>query len=117
MKPQTRYGRDEHEVLDPTPLEMPIGYGRPTPIHDLIASMVRQELANEKNEEFETIEENDDFEEEDPALLDLSPYTLRELADEIPLGDWNLPIEEEPSQTKADTTTGDPPDPNVAETE
>lgn len=117
MHTPSRYGRQEAENLDPTPIEMPLGFQRPTPLHDLIARMVRDEIQLEKSEEFETPDEASDFEEDDPHLLDLSPYTLRTLADEEPLGDWNATGET--SQEKSDPEppqTGDQPDPHVAET-
>lgn len=70
----TRYGRYREEELDTTPIEMPLGACRPTPLQDLIAMMVREQVQQSTDEEFGTIEEEDDFEEHDPDTLDLSPY-------------------------------------------
>lgn len=106
-----RYGKPGHEPCDPIPVAMPIGYTRPTPIHDLIAKMVRQAIIDEKGDEFESIEEADDFEEEDPDTLDLSPYTLTELNEQEPLQrePERAPRPEPPSPT------GDTPNPDESE--
>lgn len=59
---------------DKTPVAMPLGNTRPTPLHEIIAKFVREAVEEERGDKFETIEEADDFEEEDAELLDLSPY-------------------------------------------
>lgn len=69
-----RYGRFKHEEVDMTPIEMPLGACRPTPLQDLIAHMVRQQVQQESGDEWETPDEADDFEEEEPDTLDMSPY-------------------------------------------
>jgi len=70
------------EPLDITPIEMPLGACMPTPLQDIVARMVREQVALEKGEEFESWDEQDDFEEDDPDTLDMSPYELQELPDE-----------------------------------
>ena len=75
----------DQQKLDTTPVEMPLGYRTPTPLQDLIASMVREAVALETGEDFETPEEADDFEVEDEELLDLSPYEITALQDEEPI--------------------------------
>lgn len=87
MERPKRYGEPDQEKLDTTPVEMPLGYTRPTPLQDLIATMVRDAVQQENQEDFETLEEADDFEEEDPELLDMSRYELTELNEEVPLAD------------------------------
>lgn len=87
MKLPERYGHPDPEDNDRTPIEMPLGYMRPTPLQDLIANMVRQAVSAEKNEEFETAQEADDFDVGDGELLDLSPYSLSDVQEEEPLGD------------------------------
>lgn len=114
MDRPTRYGAPDPEILDNTPIEMPLGSQRPTPLHVLIARMVRQAVEVEKQTEMETFEEADDFEEEDEATLDLSPYTLHEMQEEH----WEDPFQEKPSEpeTKAvSADTGDAPDPDALE--
>lgn len=73
-------GSPSPEELDPTPMELPAGHTIPTPLHELIANFVRSEREALDEEEYETYEEANDFEEEeDPGLLDFSPYELQEL--------------------------------------
>lgn len=103
------------EPCDPTPVEMPLGYCRPTPLQDMIANMVRQAIEIEKDDSYETIEEADDFEEEDEGLLDMSPYTFNEVEEEL---QSPARLEPDPTPTPPPTPpTGDPPDPDEAEPE
>lgn len=100
--------------LDPTPVEMPIGYTRPRSLQDYIATMVRQAVMAEQEEEFETWEESDDFEEEDPDTLDFSKYELQELQDEGSIRDYGPdPADKEigPEEAPQEANSG-PPDPN-----
>ncbi len=77
--PNHHGGTPDPENHDETPVEMPLHACRPTPLNELIARMVHQHVEAEKNEGFETFEESNDFEEEDPEVLDMSPYELSEL--------------------------------------
>lgn len=110
---------EEPKELDTTPLEMPVGYQQPTPLQDLIAKMVREAVESEKEEEFETIEDADDFEIEDDELLDFSPYELVELEEDEPL---EKPVfktsSEEVAETPEDPSAErqEPEEPAVSET-
>lgn len=115
-------GGPERE-LDTTPIEMPLGACRPTPLQDIVARMVREAVAIEKGEEFESWEENNDFEEEDPDVLDLSPYELQELPDEAvdpthnpdyQTKDFVLPEASQASEAPQEQP-GDQPDPDAVE--
>lgn len=99
--------------LDTTPIEMPLGAIRPTPLQDLIARMVHQAIEIEKGEEVETWEESDDFEEEDPDTLDISQYELQDLQNEASIADYG--VEEDPVIEPPLEDTGDRPDPNDEE--
>lgn len=79
------------DFTDTTPLEIPLGACRPTPLHDLIARMVRDQMQSESDEEFESIEAADDFEEEDPDVLDFSRYELSEATEEYPIEQETAP--------------------------
>lgn len=111
METPKRYGRPDPEILDTTPIEMPLGARQPTPIHVLIARMVRQAVEVEKNTEMETFEEANDFAEEDEATLDLTPYTLTDMEPEEYVDPFDEPaaLGDKP---KAAQPTGDPPDQN-----
>lgn len=114
MKTPARYGRPDPEVLDTTPVAMPLGSTRPTPIADLIARMVRTAMEQERGEEFETFEESEDFEEEDPDNLDFSPYQLSDMHMEALHGDTGAVIDLRETPP-ALPETADPTDPNSVE--
>ncbi|AXL15099.1 hypothetical protein [Microviridae sp.] len=115
MKLPKRYGKPDPEELDDTPIEMPIGSMRPTPLQDLIANMVREAMVAEAGDEFETMDEASDFEEEDPDVLDMSPYTLTDLELEEELPQEPAPQQVEQNLASELNQTGDPPDPNAEE--
>lgn len=51
-----------HEVLDATPVAMPVGWSRPPSLQDQVRRFVRQELSRQAAEAgMETFEEADDF--------------------------------------------------------
>jgi len=117
MEIPKRYGNPngDPEMLDTTPIEMPLGAMQPTPIHELIARMVRQAVAEETDEDPESFNEANDFEEEDDTLLDMSPYTLM---DQEP-DQWDGIMEfdpPEPTPPPEPKPNGDPPNPNAEET-
>lgn len=72
---------EEEPKLDTTPIEMPVGFKRPASLADMVARMVRDAVAKEKDDEFETMDEANDFELDDidDELLDFSPYELTDL--------------------------------------
>lgn len=115
-----RMGGYPPQEMDETPVEIPIGLSRPTPLQDIIAKMVRQAVEAERGEEFETPEESDDFEPEDENLMDFSPYELQDTAEEFILDDPSsdpTPIQETHSAASQapQEQTGDTPDQNVSE--
>ncbi|AXL15455.1 hypothetical protein [Microviridae sp.] len=108
MERPTRYGSPDPEQLDTTPMEMPLGAQAPTPLHEIIARMVRQAVDVETNDEHESFDEANDFEEEDEATLDMSPYTLVDM-------EPDQYEEPEPEPAPAEEQPGDPPDPDEEE--
>lgn len=98
----------KEKKMDTTPIAMPAGYAVPTPLQDIIARMVRNAVEQEREEEFETLEESDDFDIDDDELLDLSPYELADLQDEFPMLTAERPVE--PDQGDSPSSEG-PPDP------
>lgn len=130
----TRYGRFKPEALDFTPIEMPLGACRPTPLQDLIAQMVRQQVMQSREEEFGSITDEDDFEEDEDYTLDFSKYELSDVEDEdLPTAADFAPPQEPPEvkRTAKDVLdraygpgnypaewlgeTGDAPDPDEPE--
>lgn len=99
----SRYGRPDPETNSGIPLEMPFGACRPTPLEELIARMVRQEVMSRTNSEPETFEESNDFEDDDdPDLLDISPYELTEVTEEYEMTPQTV------SEAASETNEADP---------
>lgn len=97
------------KILDTTPVEMPLGYSTPTPLQDLIASMVHDAVTAENNQEYETPEEADDFEMPDEGLLNMSAYTFDELEDEYPIEQSDPDPEPIPDPEPPPTPPEEPP--------
>lgn len=117
---RSRLPEEEEKVLDDTPIEMPAGYSVPTPLTDLIATMVREAVQSEQKESFETPEEADDFDIDDDELLNLSPYELTELEDQEPMEKPVVRAQEShetPSEAPQETITPpeEPPAPEQVE--
>lgn len=67
------------EILDQTPVSLPIHYDRPEPIHQRIRRMVLEAIAAQKGEDVETFEDANDFEiPDDPTSFD-TEYTEPDL--------------------------------------
>lgn len=101
-----RKPEDEPKKLDPTPVALPAGYTVSRPLSEVIATMVQQAIADEKEEEYESLDEADDFDMDEDELLDLSPYELSELHDEDPIPET---IEEPPEDQDLDKTPSEAP--------
>lgn len=103
------------EECDPTPMEIPLGAKRPIPLNEMIARFIRDEVQRESAEEFETLEEADDFEPEDEDLLDLSPYEMTAMQAEYPIEE--VPQEGDEAPAEADDAQNAPLDTPDAESE
>lgn len=80
---------DEHgrEILDPTPVAMPVGFKRPPSLDERIRAFVRTELSRQAAEEGnETFEEADDFDVPDEEESPLSRYELTPMQEEAAFG-------------------------------
>ncbi len=107
VKAQLRVSRREmiharpkdQEHPDPTPVEIPLGSGPPT-VEELVRGYVEAEMsAYAQTQDLGTFEEEDDFDEEDPDLLDLSGFEVHEyemVEDEVPSSAEEVP--EAPSE-------------------
>lgn len=76
---------DGREVLDPTPVEVPLHFRRPPTLQEQIKQFVRGEFSRQAADDgFDTFEEADDFEiDEDPDPI--SKYRVVEAQEERPL--------------------------------
>lgn len=81
-----KFDEKGREVLDPTPIEVPLSFRRPLTMQEEIQRMVRQELSRAaESSGFESFEESDDFDvEDDDDLVFMSPYEIREMAHDGP---------------------------------
>lgn len=64
-----------HEILDETPVQLPVNFRRPEPLHVRIQRMILEEIAK-NHEGFESFKDAEDFDvEEDGEIEDMSsPY-------------------------------------------
>lgn len=72
-----KFNERGHEILDPTPVEMPMQWKRPPTLQEQIKAFVRRELSEQAAAAgAETFEEADDFDIEDDPLDPLSEWEL-----------------------------------------
>lgn len=89
----------DYEKVDPRPLEPPVDLEEPLTLTEMVRQQVRQEISQQAAEAgLGTFEEEDDFEEEDPDLLQATPW---ELTDEELHTPFEFP-QEEPDHSPAD---------------
>ncbi len=78
------------EVPDPIPLEVPVGCGQPPTMREMVQEYVQTALSEDAVErDLGSFEEEDDFEPENPDVLDMSGFEVVEfpMDDEPPPGD------------------------------
>lgn len=79
-----RLDENGSEVLDSTPVALPVGFKRPESIHDTIRRLIRTERYSRQMEAagYETLEESDDFDVGDEQEFGVSPWELSADQDE-----------------------------------
>lgn len=91
--------------MDTTPLALPVGMRQPPTLAEEVRRFVRQELSESASQAgSETFEEADDFTEEDPDRLPLTPYELTAMQAEEPAGGYD------PDSEPADPPLEPPPE-------
>jgi hypothetical protein len=99
------YTKDNREILDTTPVEMPLGYEKPESLSDMIARMIKTaNIQAAKTGKIETIEEADDFDCDDDEPELVSNYQMSDMQEDQP---WQ-PIPK-PTPTPTPTPTSTPP--------
>lgn len=97
-----QHDEDWGEVIDPTPVELPIGFKKPPTMQEMIKMYIRQGLSQMANEQgMETFEEANDFDtgEDGEDVLPTSVHEYTEMQEE----ELNRALKEvnvEPSQSK-----------------
>lgn len=72
-----KFNERGHEILDPTPVEMPMQWKRPPTLQEQIKAFVRRELSEQAAAAgAETFEEADDFDIEDDPLDPQSEWEM-----------------------------------------
>lgn len=98
-----------HEVLDDTPVAMPVGFKRPQSMTDMIRQYVRTELSKQASEQGnETWEEADDFDVGD----DYDPKSPWELTfdQEMAISQQKAMTQEKPAETSHSDVSESKPD-------
>lgn len=92
------FDAEGREILDNTPVEMPLNYKEPPSIQDMIRQAIRIEMSQQAAAQgMESFEEADDFAVDDDDDF-VSPYQLSEMQEEIP-----LPVRQEKSDNGKDS--------------
>lgn len=79
MAPENEKGE---EILDRTPVAMPLNYEVPEPLEKMVARMVRAASAHSASLGNETFEEADDFGPDEEDDLEGSPYQFKTMEEE-----------------------------------
>lgn len=100
---RTEYDEFGREIPDPRPMAVPAGYDRPLSLAEQIKRMVRIELSRSAEAEgLESFEEADDFDVPEDEGDFVSPYEVREMAQEAPGG---VPVVDPDPPTQAGEKT------------
>jgi len=102
------YTKDNREILDTTPVEMPLGYEKPESLSDMIARMIRTaNIQAAKTGQIESIEEADDFDTEDDEPEMVSNYQMTDMQEDQPWQPIPKPTSSQPppAQAKAEPPT------------
>lgn len=72
-----KYNERGHEILDPTPVEMPVRFHRPPTLQEQIKAFVQRELSTVAEAQgVETFEDADDFDVPDDPIDPTTPWEL-----------------------------------------
>lgn len=83
MQTQKRHDHLNREVLDKTPVEMPLGYEKPESLESMIARMIRHTSTMAQKQGFESEEEANDFDDDDDNEMK-SEYQFTDMQEENP---------------------------------
>lgn len=98
----------EPEEHDDTPVEIPAALKQPETMQEMLARLIAERVAGQAQAQgFDTWEEDEDFEDEDPNLLDMTKYEFQELEGEDTF------FREQPSETPTNAATGDEGEPEL----
>ena len=79
-----KWSKGDIEEPDQTPVEIPTGMKEPETLEQIMGRMLGKKLADAAQEQgFDSFEEDQDFEDEDPNLLNFTPYEFDELEGDV----------------------------------
>lgn len=79
MKATAKYNKEGQEVMDPTPLAVPVGFKKPLSLQEQIKRMIRTSISQDARDKgYESFEEASDFDIPDDPVEPDSPYEARE---------------------------------------
>ncbi len=91
------------EVLDNTPIEIPVGYELPESLADQMRRFIREEVSAARDEDQGSFEDEDDFEDDEPLLTNFELTDMQEV-EEILREDTDQP----PAEKEAETAENPP---------
>ncbi len=94
------------EVLDKTPVEMPVGYEMPETLADQMRRFIREEVSAARDEDKGSFEDEDDFYDDDPQLSEFELTDMQEV-EEILREDDHPPAEKEPAKPVEEKSDSD----------
>lgn len=86
---------NRQEVLDNTPVEMPVGYDHPESLADQMRRFIRDEVSASRNIDQGSFEEEDDFDEDEELLTEYELSDMQEV-EEIDWDENTNPAEQSP---------------------
>lgn len=101
------------EIPDDTPVEIPAGMARPESLAEQMARLIAKEVADQAQAQgFDTWEEDEDFEDDDPNLLNFTDYEFTELQEEDDLPDPypHHPPAQQAASAAPESPSGDSPE-------
>ena len=108
------YDDQNREILDHTPVEIPLGYKAPETLDEKIARAVRHEMFSQQNRDLETFAEADDFDVDDGEDIDFtSQYEVKDMSEEFMIPPEEVKEAKVPVEKEAGGEDGpkDPPQP------
>lgn len=85
MPINAKFNDKGHEILDPTPIALPVGMSKPESLESKMRRFIRTEFSRQAQDQgMESFDEANDFDMDDEADLPLTRYEAHELIDEEP---------------------------------
>lgn len=98
MAKRADFDQNGHEILDPTPVAIPLGYERPESLEQKMMRFIRHQLSSAaQGQGMESFDEANDFDIDDDDVMPLTHYELADMHEEKPFDE---------SEANRDTAAG-----------